>query len=400
MSGGLEAVPGIRRAKEMGLHVVVSDGKPDAPGLQLADDRIIASTYNVEETVRAAADYHRSIHPLDGVICMAADVPVTVASVAENLGLPGISLETARLAADKLLMKQRFRSLGIPTPWFASVSSANEFREIARERRGPLVVKPVDSRGARGVVLVTETVDLDWAYEQAREQSGTSRVMVEDYLPGPQVSTESVLCDDFSATPGFIDRNYEFLDRFAPYMIENGGQQPSVLSDQSRQAVEDMAVEAGRALGITRGIVKGDMVLTADGPKVIEVAARLSGGWMSSDQVPMATGVDLVAAAISLAVGDPVAQSDLFPTRSCGVAIRYFFPEKGRVTAIGNMKRLEEMEWVRQLTLSVGPGDIIEPVTNHTKRAGSVITIGSTCDEAVMRARQVVDEIKIETVAL
>ena len=104
----METIPGIQRAKEMGLFVVVSDGNPDAPGFRYADDYIIASTYNVPETVQLAENYHKSVRQFDGVMCIASDVPLTVATVAKKLNLSGISLESAELAMDKLAMKNKF----------------------------------------------------------------------------------------------------------------------------------------------------------------------------------------------------------------------------------------------------------------------------------------------------
>ena len=398
VSGGSEAVPGIQRAKDMGLHVVVSDVNPKAPGFAIADDCIIADTYGIEETVVAAMHYHKTTRPVDGVICIASDVPLTVASVANALGLPGISIETARLAADKLAMKQCFVERGIAVPWFSEVSSLKHLRRIISEHDLPLVLKPVDSRGARGVLRLTESIDLDWAYEHSVSFSPSGRVMVEEYLEGPQISTESAIINGRAFTPGFTDRNYEFLDRFAPYIIENGGHQPSILTTEQQNTVSRLAEQAALAMGISTGIAKGDMVLTKDGPKVIEIAARLSGGWFSTDQIPLATGVDLIGVAIKLALGEKVEEEDLIPQYQKGVAIRYFFPEPGRVKKIRNADKFDGVSWVHRLGFFVKPGDMIEPVTNHTKRAGFVITTGETRDEAVERAEQVVESIKIETV--
>ncbi|MBW1963067.1 MAG: ATP-grasp domain-containing protein [Deltaproteobacteria bacterium] len=398
VSGGVEAVPGIKRAKELGLHVVVSDGDPEAPGFALADDKVLASTYDVEATIKAAVRYHQTVRQIDGVICIAADVPLTVASIAAELGLPGISLETARLASDKLAMKRCFAKAKVPIPWFSAVKSRKHLKELVGARGLPLVIKPVDSRGARGVLRLNRDVDLDWAFCHAREFSPTSRVMVEEYLPGPQVSTESILLDGVGFTPGFCDRNYEYLDQFAPFIIENGGQQPSILAADDRQAIKRCAEQAALAMGIRTGVAKGDMVLTPDGPKVIEIAARLSGGWFSTDQVPLGTGVDFLGAAICLTLGEPVEPADLFPKFEAGVAIRYFFPDPGRVVAFENIEEVRKRPWVHRLGFFLRPGDMVEPATNHTKRAGFVIATGETREQAVAHALDVVETIKIETV--
>jgi biotin carboxylase len=398
VSGGSEAVPGILHAKNMGLHVVVSDINPQAPGFAIADDHVIADTYGVEETVAAAIHYHESIRPIDGVICIASDVPLTVASVAHALGLPGISIEIAQLASDKLKMKERFIKKGIPIPWFSSVDSVTHLRRILSEKGFPLVLKPVDSRGARGVLRLVESIDLDWAYRHSISFSSSGRVMVEGYLDGPQISTEAVIINGVGYSVGFTDRNYEFLDRFAPYMIENGGGFPSHLKGNDQNLVAKTAIKAGLAMSIVDGVSKGDMVLTDDGPKVIEIAPRLSGGWFSTDQIPIGIGVDLVGAAIKIALGESVGSLELKPKYHKGVAVRYFFPQPGRLKKIRNADKFNGISWVHRLGFFIKPGDIVEPVTNHTKRAGFVITTGETRDQAIGRAMQVVDTIKIETV--
>ncbi|HRR42653.1 MAG TPA: ATP-grasp domain-containing protein [Syntrophales bacterium] len=398
ISGGNEAVPGIRRAKDMGLHVVVSDMNPKAPGFAIADDKIIASTYDVEATLSAAKDYHKKVRPIDGVICIASDVPLTVASVAAELGLPGIPVEAARLASDKILMKNRFQEKGIAIPWFSEVFSYKHLKEIVSQRGFPLVIKPVDSRGARGVLRLTASIDLQWAYHHALSGSPSKRVMVEEYLDGQQISTEAIILRGVGVTPGFTERNYEYLDRFEPFIIENGGHQPTSLPMHVQESVSELAIEAGRALGVETGIIKGDMVYTDAGPKVIEVATRLSGGWFSTDQIPLATGVDLIGAAIRIALGEYVPLDEVRPKHWRGVAIRYFFPEPGRITAIKNTEKFNDVSWVHKLIFFVKPGDIVEEVTNHTKRAGCVITTGETRDEAIARAEEVIRTVHIETI--
>lgn len=140
--GGIEATHGIKLARDMGHHVVVSDMNANAPGMKLADHAITASTYDINETVAAARDFHENIQPIDGVMCIGSDVPLTVASVASDLSLPGISLESAYLASDKLAMKDCFKATGVPIPWYSAVNSADHLSEIVGERGHDLVLKP------------------------------------------------------------------------------------------------------------------------------------------------------------------------------------------------------------------------------------------------------------------
>jgi len=175
ISGGIEAADAAKRAREMGLYVVVSDIDQNAPGFAFAQDRLIADVYGPEETLAAAARYHREKRRLDGVICVAADAPVTAALIAEGLGLPGISVATAKLACDKLAMKARFKAAGVPVPWFAAVTSLSELSDILGTRGTDLVIKPVDSRGSRGVQRLARVADFKAACELAQRHSPTRR---------------------------------------------------------------------------------------------------------------------------------------------------------------------------------------------------------------------------------
>ncbi len=381
----------------MGIHVVVSDMDSAAGGIAVADDQIIASTYDVEATVAAARAYHEQVRPIDGVMCIASDVPLTVACVAADLGLPGIPMASAELATDKLAMKRRFAADGVPIPWFSTVNSAKHLHELVQTEGLPLVIKPVDSRGSRGVLRLTPDVNLDWAFSVAHQHSPTARVMVERFLPGPQVSTESLVVNGIAHTPGFADRNYELLERYAPHIIENGGQLPSHLPAATQEAVRQLVQQAATSLGIHNGVVKGDIVVNDGKPYVIELAARLSGGYFCTHEIPLNTGVDLVGAAIRQALGESIDPVDLQPRFQRPVAQRYWFPEPGIVQEIQGAERFSDHPNVAYLELRVNPGDTVGLIDSHPARSGVVITTGDASSSAVALAEQVVDGIRIIT---
>ena len=396
--GGNEAVPGIRKAKEMGLHVVVSDMNPHAPGFAEADDKIIASTYDVKTTVDAAIRYNKAVRIIDGVMCIASDVPLTVASVAEALNLPGISVESASLGMDKLAMKHRFAEDKIPVPWFSSVHDFDHLQELIKEEGFPLVMKPVDSCGARGVLRLTPEVDMAWAFKVSRSYSPTSRIMLERFLPGPQVSTESIVIEGKAYTPGFSDRNYEYLERYTPYIIENGGELPSHLSAETQQSVRDLVQEAAQSMGVSNGVIKGDIVICEGRPHVIELAPRLSGGYFCTHEIPLNTGVDFVGHAIRLALGEMPSPTDLMPLFQRNVAQRYLFPTPGRVVSISGDSEVAQRKDIVFSEIRVKIGDIVKPVSSHPERAGVLIAIGDSHQKAIDNATCAVNEIRIETV--
>lgn len=397
VSGGIQAIHGIQRAKELGHRVVVSDKNPNAPGFAYADDHIIASTYHPDETADAVEAYHRTRGRIDGVITIGCDAPLTVAMTAKRLGLKAIPVETAALAQDKFAMKQRFADAGVPIPWYSAVEDSAQLARLAKQRDYQIVVKPVDSRGSRGVQRLKPGMDLDRAYELAAAQSPTHRVMVEAFLSGPQISTESILVDGVGYTPGFSDRNYEYLDRYAPYFIENGGDLPSHLDAATQAAVRKTAEEAGRALGVVTGNIKGDIVVSDGKPYVIELAARASGGYFCTREIPLNTGVDFIGAIIKIALEEPFDPASLVPKFQRPVVQRYAFPTPGRVTGISGAERARTLPGIEEVVVSVQIGDVIPEPTHSGCTAAMVLATGAMMNDAVSSAKAALATLRIET---
>lgn len=397
VSGGIEAADAARRAKELGYYVVVSDRDPEAPGFAFADSCLIADVYSPTETAAAAERYNRKIRRIDGVICVAADAPVTAATVAHRLGIRGLPLHAAQTACDKLAMKRCFSDAGVPVPWFAPVETPQALQRIAIERGNNLVIKPVDSRGSRGVQRIAQVADLTKAFMLAREHSPTERVMVEEYLEGPQVSTESIIVNGKCFTPGFSDRNYEYLERYAPFFIENGGDLPSQLSDETQFKVRAVVARAARALGVTDGTVKGDIVVHKGEPYVIELAARLSGGFFCTREIPLNTGVDFMGAALKLAVGDEVLVDELEPKHQTPVIQRYAFPNPGKIVRVAGAEDARRLSGIADVVITAKPGDIIPPAGDKRPSAAMVLATGASREAALQAANDALACLKIET---
>jgi biotin carboxylase len=394
IGAGIEACEGLKTARSMGLHLIVADGDAKAPGLKFADHRLIVSTYDGEALARAALQLRSDGIPIDGVIAMCADVPLSAAKVAQALGLRGLSEQSALWVADKLLMKDRLAAQGVPIPKYRPVFSPNEAADCAAEVGLPFIIKPVDSRGARGVQLVESTDQFFAAYEIAKAESPTGRVMVEEYLQGPQFSTETLIENGHCHTLGFSDRNYEWLERTKPFLIENGGDAPTALGIGDKQRVIETAEAAAGALAIHQGVAKGDMVLTDDGPKVIEIAGRLSGGYFSTTQIPLATNVNFVAQAIRLALDQPL-DFDPLTVANHGVAIRYLDLRPGEIASVTGIATAESCDGVEMLKVFLVPGSVIPPLSNHTQRAGFVITKAKTKQRAIEHAEHALAQIEV-----
>ena len=397
IGGGKEALSGIQETQNMGLRVLVSDRDINAPGVLLADDFIQASVYDPQETLLAVLAYP-NYSEIDGVLAIACDATTTVSTVTNALHLPGHSLETAQLATDKLLMKQRFQQCGIPIPWFSEVRGAEHLKQIVQESLHPLVLKPVDSRGSRGVLRITpamQSSDLEWAFTYALSHSPKRRLLVERWIDGPQLSTESVIWDDESVLVAVADRNYDRLDEFAPFIIEDGGTTPSHLSPKINPQLNDLLARTAKAIGVTRGTIKGDIVIGNEGPVVIEIAARLSGGYFCTHTIPRVYNVNIINAAVRIALGQKPDIRSLLAFPTCYQGNRYLFLQEGTVKSIRHVEKAANHQNVGLFGLYVKEGDHIPKTTDHTKRCGIVMTFAESREQAVTSAEQAIKALEV-----
>lgn len=384
----------INAAHELGLKVFATDGNPKAPGFLSADNAAVASTYDVEETLQAARAYIEQKGRLDGVMTLAADVPYTVAYVAEKLGLPGIGTQSALNASEKMRMKRCFEAKSVPTPLFDEVRSADQLQDKVQEVGLPLIVKPVDSRGGRGVQLITSSERLLSAFQVALDNSPSGRVMIEEYLLGPQLSTEGFLLDGEAFIPAIFDRNYEYLQQFAPFMIENGGEMPSIYAAQYWEEIHDVMKQAALALGIKTGVVKGDLVIHKNRIKVIEIAARMSGGFFGTVATPASCGVDMVKTNIQLSLNGEFDPSNLEHRFKKAAAIRFAFPKQGRLNQVTGLQDILRDPACWYAHVFVDAGDMIQPITHHPARPAVVVAEGQLLEEAINNAERLIDTLQ------
>ncbi|MFB2754255.1 ATP-grasp domain-containing protein [Shewanella xiamenensis] len=383
----------IKTAKAMGHHVIVVDGNPKSPGFLMADQYAVVSTRDLPALKAFVDELNIPVH---GVAVMGSDISQYVSALAEYLSVPCIPLKAAKIATNKLLMKECFAEKGIAIPWFSAVDSFEHLCELVVERGFPLVLKPVDRSGARGVFLLKEGVDLETLYRCSLQESFSGQLIIEEYLEGPQISTETLFYQGKGHTIGFVDRNYEMLDVFAPYIIENGGWQPSRLSQQQRSEIERLIGDIAKALEIRSGVIKGDIVYTSSGPKVIEVATRLSGGDFSESLVPLGLGVNYVQTALEIALDIPPNFDTLVPKQNQFVANRYFFPKEGQLVAIHGIEQVKSQNFVKKLKFFVNFDEIIRPICSHSDRAGVFIVIADSFEELEMRIAWVYKTIVFE----
>ena len=388
LGAGTMQLPAVLAARRRGWRVAVAAPSPEEPAVALADEYLPCDLTDVDALVAAARNLADD-GGLDGVFTAGTDFSSSVAGVAVALGLPGISPAVAERATDKGRMRAALQAAGVPVPRYAVVGvdrrgvSDQELR-MAAAIPLPVVAKPVDNMGARGVVRVDDAAQLAAAVAGARAQSRSGQAVVEEYMAGPELSIDALVCDGRVTICGIADRDI----RFPPYFIEMGHTLPSALAaDQLRDAVEVFGA-AVAAIGIRNGAAKGDIMVTADGAKIGEIAARLSGGYMSGWTYPYASGVDLTGAGLEIAVGgpDPERAGALEPRWSRVSAERAFLSIPGRVDSVEGTEEARCVAAVRDLFVRVAAGRDVDLPTSNVEKCGNAIACHASRDRAIEAA--------------
>jgi biotin carboxylase len=326
-------------------------------------------------------------HRVDGVMTLATDMPMrTVAAIAKECGLVGISEDTAIKATDKSMMRAALKDAGVPIPVFYRVENREAFLRAAAQMTGAFMVKPADSSGSRGVLKVKAKADAEEAYLYSRKFSRNGVVVVEECMAGPEVSVETLAFNGEIHVIQITDK----MTTGAPHFVEMGHTQPTRLA--CAEEIRKVAVAANRAVGIENGPSHTEIIVTKEGPKLVEIGARLGGDCITTHLVPLSTGVDMVEACIRMALGE---RPDIAAKTNCGSAIRYFHQHAGIVQSIENLQEAERMPGIQQVSVVHGVGERITDIVDSGSRMGFVIAQGVDADDAARKCEDALHTIRV-----
>ena len=427
LAAGILQVPVIKKAREMGYYVIAADGNPKAVGLPLADKAIVANITDEEVMLRIARE-----EQINGVIHPCSEVSMNVMGrINDELGLSGISRDTAIRATNKHLMRQAFEQGGAPSPKSFCSNNADEAWELFRkEFTGDAILKPSRNSGSRGVAKVrrssfsteatkaakpsamllrsgsssplgvqgaearsnsasglTTKEEFVVLFERAMNESRDKSVMIEQFIEGPEFSVEIIVWQGEAHVLTVTDKK----TTEAPYFVELGHNQPSVFPEEMQARLKETAVAGVKALGLDNCAAHAELKLMDGEPYLMEIGARLGGDFISTELTHLSTGVDMVAAAIDVALG---VEPDLSPKETPkGVCIRYFTPQPGRLTAINHLELLNDSH-VYDTEIYHQVGDVIPEVRSSLDRSGHVIVTAPTVQEAIKRADEIISKVK------
>lgn len=415
LGAGLMQRPAIEAARKLGYSAVVADGNPKAPCVVLADTFVHIDLKDREALYAYALTIKNE---LKAVFTAGTDFSASVSYVAGKLGLKSHSFEAALNASDKIRMRRSFAEHGVPSPSFREITTDEWSRIMAEAESGPaavrklldeagfasfpLVIKPVDNMGGRGCRMVKKEEDLDAAVTDALKYSRSGRAVIEDYMPGPEFSIDALVFNGEVTITGFADRHIYF----PPYFIEMGHTMPADISEKDWKDLASCFTAGIKALGLTHGVAKADIKLTPRGPMIGEIAARLSGGYMSGWTYPYSSDVFLTEQALLLALGKepsevlqkrvPTGMPGIFEVPSVRTsAERAWLSIPGKIRDVSGLDDAARCAYVCDVFPRVSAGDDITFPVNNVGKCGNVITVADTREEAVATAERAISSITV-----
>lgn len=383
-------LPAIKVAKRMGVRVIVADMNPNAVGFKEAD--VIGEYVSTTDTagILAIAEKHR----IDGIMTLASDVPIpTIAIVCDKLGLSGISLQAALSATNKAEMRHCLHTAHVPVPGYFVARTWDEFLAFSGNFSTRFVVKASDNSGNRGICSVKDSSnrnDVENAWNYARQNTRDGRVLLEEYMDGDEFSVEGFCV-------GGEYRVIQVTDKMTtgePYFVEMGHTQPSSYPDDFLEGIKQVAKRGVIALGIKEGPSHTEIKWTSGGPKIVEIGARLGGGFITTHLVPLSTGVNMVEATIKTALGEI---PDLTQKFYKGSAVRFLISKPGFFTGIEGVSVAQTIPGVVEIGSLKNPGEYIPQLKTGLDRVGYVISQGESSSDAVRVCQEAVEKLKVVT---
>lgn len=350
----------IRRAKLKGLFTIGIDPCADAVCKDEVDVFEIVGGQDFEGTCAVVEKYS-----VDAIVTAATDKPlVMMARVAEKYGFPFYSIETAQWSTDKYQMKQRFLEGGVPCARGRLIAKVEE----ADDLYCPLIVKPRDNSGSRGVKLCRNKEELQEAMQEALQYSHLDTVLVEEYIEGQEYSIEGLHYNGKSEVIQFTEKTTtEF-----PYNVELAHKQPANLTENQKNDIRELVSKIAKCMHFESCPSHTELKINERGIFIIETSPRLGGDYITSTLVPLSTGINMEDQSLHIALGETVDTKSGRVEKASGVC--FFCLPEGVVKSIDpQINDVASWPGVYSFELKLKEDDEVHQITSSLNRYGEVI---------------------------
>lgn len=395
IGGGLLQIPLIDEARALGLKVLVTDLSEHCAAMPHADRFEAVDIFDIEGNLAFCERLQREGLRIAGVLAAGIDAPETMARLNQHLGLVGVSPEVARITQQKDLFRDALRGMGYPVPEYAVVRQPGELDEAIRRIGFPLIVKPPANSASRDMKIFHDG-EADACRAFFEQQLGRyDRLLLETCWSGEEQTVESLVDIDGEVHDGFItDRKFTFQGGYA---VETGLVHPTELPQEQQAELYALARSLARDFGIRAGAVKLDTIMTPQGPRLIEMAVRHSGGFDCQYLVPLATGKNVLRAAVYTAIQQKFPPELLRPRWERFGTTGSVWPEPGVIDAIEGLDEARAVSGVEHIFLRYQPGDRVAPYQDCAKRVAFIICVADSRQQARESLRQAQNRLVFRT---
>ena len=367
LGGGTCQLSALHKAKALGLETVLADMLDSAPGTALADYYVPASTFDPEACQRGAMEYH-----VDGIMTLGTDQPVLTATLAaEALGLPTlISAEQARALTNKREMKSLFHQHKIPTVDYCLVNDKTDFRKLKTRFPGPVVLKPLDSQGQRGVYRIDEVEQAAPLLVKTLSYSREKEALLEAYYPSDEITVSGWVKKGALTLLTVTDR--VLMDDPVNIGICTSHRFPTIHLELEEE-IREVSCRVAEAFQLEEGPLYIQLLAGDQGVLVNEAAFRI-GGAFEDLIIPRITGFDILDGVLARALGQEPRTSwkegyDCFRT-DARASVQLMFARPGKIVEITSLDQLLAMEDVVAAGYNFQPGQWIKSTEDATARLG------------------------------
>lgn len=351
-------LPLIKKAKEMGYTTHVFAWAANDVGEEAADFFYPISITEVD----AITEKCREIG-ICGICSIATDIGnYTVNYVANKLGLPGNTMQCTQMTTNKHLMRQAFERCGDPSPKSVMVDCTTDLSTLHFEY--PIIVKPTDRSGSRGIFKLESPKGIENAVKTAVNAGFEKKALIEEFAEGQEYSVEGIT---FKGVHHILAMTLKYTTG-APHFIETGHLEPAPVSLELFEKVKGVVVHALDTLEIKNSASHSEIKIDDKGNiKIIEIGSRMGGDAIGSDLVFYSTGIDFVKAVIDVACGR---EPDLMPHEIQQTAkVVFIFTEEDK----REYERIKKEEPDRIIRIVDEHFDLIGKTTDSSNRAGCYI---------------------------
>lgn len=358
----------INRAKAMGLFVVGIDPFEDAFCKDACDAFEVVGGQDFDGTIAACRK-----HNVSAIVTAATDKPlVMMARVAKALNLPFYSEETAVWSTDKYQMKARFNEGGVPCAQGKLIHNAEEAKDLLF----PVICKPRDNSGSRGVKLCRNSQELQECIDEALQYSHLDTVLVEEFIEGPEYSIESLHYNGISEVIQFTEKKTtEF-----PYNVELGHKQPANLSEDLRNQIRNIISKIAKCMNFDNCPSHTELKVNEHGIFVIETSPRLGGDYITSVLTPLSTGINLEDQLLHIAFGESVDTKD--GRKEKASAVCFLSLPEGEIKAVDSqISEVASWPGIYSFELKLNVGDHVNQITSSLNRYAQFIVEADTREQ-------------------